>query len=62
VAEKVIALYDEYYLRCPCGSEQFYILVDDVGDKFTKLLGFRCSECAREVRGEEDADEYAGST
>ena len=42
----VVNLHDNYYATCSsCGSTSFSLMVDDVGDKWTKVIGTQCNEC-----------------
>jgi hypothetical protein len=31
--------------KCVCGSTTFYILVNDYGDSWDKIIGTECMEC-----------------
>lgn len=52
MSDKLVQLHDGYVMRCPCGSDVFYILVDEVGVNFGKILGFQCTLCELTVADE----------
>ena len=46
VSNNIIKLNDKFYAKCPdCGSQEWLIRVDGVGDQWENIKGTECKYC-----------------
>jgi hypothetical protein len=50
VSDKLVKLNFEYVAMCGCGSQTFYMKVDQI--EYTKILGMECTGCGEFVEVE----------